>query len=285
MPITQVRESSTPASGVASAEGVFEVLDASEEIPDTTGRDRSSSPRPDHHGERGPSGTSGQAADRGSRPRGRPGTRWRIVGPTGAGKTTLVNLLMRFYEIEAADHRRRIDVRELTGTTCGARFGMVLQDTWLFADDQGEHPYGAPRTDGDRLLAVARAAYVDHVLRTLPRRRHGAGRGGLHLSAGEKQLLTIAGRSWPTHRAHPRRGHQLGRPPHRGAHPEGDGPAAPGQDQLRHRARLSTVRDADTILVMDATDRRAGTHRRCSTAAVLPTLYRKGQFSEPRRRV
>ncbi len=124
-----------------------------------------------------------------------PGQRIAIVGPTGAGKTTLVKLLMRFYDvndgailIDGHDIRefRRADVRRL--------FGMVLQDTWLFGGTLLENiRYGRPQASEQEVIAAARAAHIDHFIRTLP--------GGYamelneettNLSQGQKQLLTIA---------------------------------------------------------------------------------------------
>jgi ATP-binding cassette, subfamily B, multidrug efflux pump len=118
-----------------------------------------------------------------------------IVGPTGAGKTTLVNLLMRFYEI---DHGKitvdGIDTRELTRDDLRRTFGMVLQDTWLFHGTIAENiGYGREGATDAEIEAAAEAAHVDHFVRTLPDGYQTViDDDATNLSAGEKQLLTIA---------------------------------------------------------------------------------------------
>ena len=124
-----------------------------------------------------------------------PGQTIAIVGPTGAGKTTVVNLLMRFYEIDSG----RIlldgtDYRALTRDQVRGCFGMVLQDTWLFAGPIADNiAYGKEGATDEEIVAAARAAYVDHFVRTLP----GGYRTLLdeeasNISSGQRQLLTIA---------------------------------------------------------------------------------------------
>jgi len=118
-----------------------------------------------------------------------------IVGPTGAGKTTIVNLLMRFYDIDRGsisidgidiDKMKRHDVRRL--------FGMVLQDTWLFQGSIAENiAYGKPNASHDEIVAAAAAAHVDHFINTLPDGYDTIiSETADSISAGEKQLLTIA---------------------------------------------------------------------------------------------
>jgi len=124
-----------------------------------------------------------------------PGQRVAIIGPTGAGKTTMVNLLMRFYEVNSGaikvdgvniQSMKRADVRKL--------FGMVLQDTWLFNDTIRENlAYGKPDATEEEITEAAKAAHVDHFVHSLP---HGydmvLDEDANNISQGEKQLLTIA---------------------------------------------------------------------------------------------
>lgn len=125
----------------------------------------------------------------------KPGQRVAIVGPTGAGKTTLVNLLMRFYEINSGAIKidgvniadmKRSDVRQL--------FGMVLQDTWLFNGTIRQNLlYGNPTASEEEMVATAKEAHVDHFVRSLPGGYDMMlGEEATNISQGEKQLLTIA---------------------------------------------------------------------------------------------
>ena len=125
----------------------------------------------------------------------KPGQRVAIVGPTGAGKTTLVNLLMRFYEINSGvikidgvniANMKRSDVRQL--------FGMVLQDTWLFNGTIRQNLlYGNPTASEEEMVATAKEAHVDHFVRSLPGGYDMVlGEEATNISQGEKQLLTIA---------------------------------------------------------------------------------------------
>ena len=125
----------------------------------------------------------------------KPGQRVAIVGPTGAGKTTLVNLLMRFYEINSGAIKidgvntadmKRSDVRQL--------FGMVLQDTWLFNGTIRQNLlYGNPTASEEEMVATAKEAHVDHFVRSLPGGYDMVlGEEATNISQGEKQLLTIA---------------------------------------------------------------------------------------------
>ena len=199
-----------------------------------------------------------------------------IVGPTGAGKTTLVNLLMRFYELD--DGRITvdgIDTRAMTRDDLRRQFGMVLQDTWLFHGTIRENiAYGRPGASEADIVAAAEAAHVDHFVRTLPDGYDTViDDDASNLSAGEKQLLTIA-------RAF------LADPPIL-ILDEATSSVDTRTEMLIQRAmqglmrgrtafviahRLSTIRDAHTILVMDAgLDRRTGHPRRPARAAAAST--------------
>ncbi|GAB3123809.1 ABC transporter ATP-binding protein [Glaciibacter psychrotolerans] len=183
-------------SGVASAERVFELLDADEQSPD---------PEPAET----PSETRGRLVfDEVSfsyspdKPLihnlnlvAEPGQTVAIVGPTGAGKTTLVNLMMRFYEIDSGTITLDgTDVSLMTRDDLRSRLGMVLQDTWLFGGTIRDNiAYGRPDATEDEILDAATATYVDRFVRTLPDGYDTVlDDEGANVSAGEKQLLTIA---------------------------------------------------------------------------------------------
>ena len=124
-----------------------------------------------------------------------PGQRIAIVGPTGAGKTTMVNLLMRFYDVNGGSIRvDGIDTRRMSRESVRAMFGMVLQDTWLFNGTIRDNlAYGKPEATQADVVEAARAAHADHFIRALP---HGydtvIGEDAANISQGERQLLTIA---------------------------------------------------------------------------------------------
>lgn len=125
----------------------------------------------------------------------KPGQNVAIVGPTGAGKTTIVNLLMRFYDLDSGSITiDGIDIADVTRADVRQKFGMVLQDTWLFNGTIAENiAYGVSHATRNQIVAAATAAHADHFIRTLPR-----GYDTIlseetdDISAGEKQLLTIA---------------------------------------------------------------------------------------------
>jgi len=196
-PITQTASiANLLQSTMASAERVFELLDESEEIPDpaepvllenVTGHVTLDGVSFRYEPDRPL--IENLNADV------RSGEVLAIVGPTGAGKTTVVNLLMRFYEIDAGTISiDGIDIRKLTRDNLRGTFGMVLQDTWLFGGTIRENiAYGREDASEDEIVAAAKAAHVDHFVRTMP---HGYDTviddDASNLSQGEKQLLTIA---------------------------------------------------------------------------------------------
>ena len=256
-PITQLAAiANVMQSAVASAERVFELLDEAEEEPDTASPVKLTE-------------VSGHITLENVSFRYeaeeplieeldldvKPGQTVAIVGPTGAGKTTLVNLLLRFYEI---DHGRitldGVDTRDMTREDLRSLFGMVLQDAWLFGGTIRENiAYGREGASDAEIMRAAEDAHVDHFVRTLP--------GGYdtrldddatNVSQGEKQLLTIA-RAFLAD-------------PQVLILDEATSSVDTRTEVLIQKAmarlmenrtsfviahRLSTIRDADTILVMD----------------------------------
>ncbi len=196
-PLTQVASmANLMQSGVASAERVFEVLDAQEQVPDAAdpvvvedphGRvafeDVSFSYRPDkpliEH--------LNLCVE--------PGQTVAIVGPTGAGKTTLVNLIMRFYELDGGRITLDdVDIAELSRSGLRDEIGMVLQDTWLFEGTIRDNiAYGKPGATAAEVRAAAEATYVDRFVHSLPEGYDTKlDSEASNISAGEKQLITIA---------------------------------------------------------------------------------------------
>ena len=182
-------------SGVASAERVFELLDADQQVPDST-----TVAPPPGHGEVRFENVSfsydpAEPLIEDLSLVASPGQTVAIVGPTGAGKTTLVNLVMRFYELDGG--RITLDGTDITAMPRSAlrgRIGMVLQDTWLFNGTIRDNIlYGRPDATEDELLEAARATFVDRFVHSLPDGYDTVvDEDGGNLSAGERQLLTIA---------------------------------------------------------------------------------------------
>ncbi|MGJ6979763.1 ABC transporter ATP-binding protein [Aestuariimicrobium soli] len=194
-PITQLASmANLLQSGVASAERVFEVLDAGETTPDAHGT------LPATRGEvRFERVTFSYRQDRplitDLNLTVQPGQTVAIVGPTGAGKTTLVNLLMRFYELDGGTIRLDgVDIASVPRAALRSKLGMVLQDTWLFGGTIRENiRYGRPDATDEQVEAAARATYVERFVHSLPDGYETViDDEGSNISAGEKQLITIA---------------------------------------------------------------------------------------------
>ena len=282
-------------SGTASAERIFELLDAEEERPDdvapgsagaagTAGATGTATADTADAGRAAGTGPSAAAASPKS-PAGPgviemehvrfsyspevelirdlslrvdPGHTVAIVGPTGAGKTTLVNLLMRFYELDGG--RILIDGRDIATMTrhdVRRRTGMVLQDPWLFAGTIRENiRYGRPGASDEEVEAAARACFVDHIIKALPQGYDTVlEEDAANISAGERQLLTIA-RAFVANPAVlildeatssvDTRTELLVQ--------QAMNALREGRTSFIIAHRLSTIRDADTILVMEHGD-------------------------------
>jgi ATP-binding cassette subfamily B multidrug efflux pump len=197
MPLTQLASMMNVfQSGIASLERVLEFLDAEEQSPDPQ---RTIDERPTRGRVEFDDVTFSYDPDRPLIEHlslvAEPGQTIAIVGPTGAGKTTLVNLIMRFYELNSG--RITLDDRDITSmprSELRSNIGMVLQDTWLFGGSIRDNiAYGNPHATEEQILDAARATYVDRFVHSLPEGyRTEINEEGDNISAGEKQLLTIA---------------------------------------------------------------------------------------------
>jgi len=197
MPIVQTANiANIIQSTVASAERVFEILDEAEEIPDREDAPVIESPRGEvrfDHVKFGYKDDVTLMEDMNIDVK--QGQTIAVVGPTGAGKTTLVNLLMRFYEIKGGKITvDGTDIRDMKRGDLRTMFGMVLQDTWLFNGTIRDNiAYGREGASEEDIRRAAKAAHADHFIRTLPEGYNTVlNEEASNISQGQKQLLTIA---------------------------------------------------------------------------------------------
>lgn len=185
----------------------------------------------------------------------KPGQKIAVVGSTGAGKTTLVNLLMRFYEVNSGKITiDGVNAAEMTRGGLRRNFGMVLQDTWLFGGTVAENiAYGKPKATREEIIAAAKAAKADYFIRTMPQGYDTMiDNEAANLSAGQRQLLTIARvflcnppiiiLDEATSSVDTRTEAEIGKAMNK---------LMKGRTSFVIAHRLSTIRDADTILFME----------------------------------
>ncbi len=243
-------------SGVASAERTFELLDADEQKPEqatvvlperTDGRVEFKNVYFSY--------TQDKPLIEDLSFEAHPGHTVAIVGPTGAGKTTLVNLVMRFYELNSGSiELDGVDITELSRADLRSKVGMVLQDAWLFGGSIMENiRYGRLDASDEEVIAAAKATFVDRFVRALPDGYNTLiDEEGTNVSAGEKQLITIA-RAFVANPSLLILDEATSSVDTRTELLVQNAMAALRQDRtsfvIAHR--LSTIRDADTILVME----------------------------------
>jgi ATP-binding cassette subfamily B protein len=183
-------------SSMASAERIFELLDEQEEVPEAVDAVVLEHPQGAvefDHVRFGYSPDNILMEDMNIDVK--PGQMIAIVGPTGAGKTTLVNLLMRFYEVNSGKILvDGVDITDIKRGNLRRMFGMVLQDTWLFNGTIRDNiAYGCEGATEEEIVRAAKAAYADHFIRTLPEGYNTIlNEEASNISQGQKQLLTIA---------------------------------------------------------------------------------------------
>lgn len=183
-------------STLAASERIFEILDEGEEAQDSPNAVELESVKGEVSFENVKfSYTTDRQLMDGLTIHVRSGQKVAIVGPTGAGKTTLVNLLMRFYEIQGGSIRLDgIDIRDIKKSNLRRHFGMVLQDTWLFSGTVRENiAYGKPDATEEEIVRAAKLAHAHHFIMAMPNGYDTAiSDDATNISQGEKQLITIA---------------------------------------------------------------------------------------------
>ena len=198
----------------------------------------------------------------------KPGQTVAIVGPTGAGKTTVINLLERFYDVDAGEiDMDGVDIRGMKRASVRRAYTMVLQDTWLFSGTIADNiAYGTTGATDEQIRAAARAAHIDSFIESLPDGYNTLlTDDGINISKGQKQLLTIARAMMvdspmlildeATSNVDSRTGDK---------DTDGAARAVQGRTCFVIAHRLSTVQNADVILVMRRADNRARHARRAA---------------------